>query len=393
MICLSVEDLREQVLIDAFAKFKALYVTTATCRGGSEIPVQGIKWLSKVCLAIILGQPAPECKFPEFIWEKPNGTKILGPFDGQLRFISDQYFMPVKGRRFTLEQSRALAQISSTSRALPYPTKDEVIDSVKNSVETFASKKEVSKTALKEYRRGTRKLREFLPPIKKHETHVSLSNSSCLEATRADGGRSAYMINLARKCTDQILTEEICQDLEGRKDCYGKIPIASGCWETISLLRVEGRQCYVGDILYLRIEDIISQLKFRLATEKLSAPLRLGEVLAMTASLDMLRYGHYSHPHTVKYNILTFNSTINFAKFLPDTDCIPVRAGLSIEAGMKTRLTTSAPAPLVVIGQLVGNRIREYLSHDPFTRIGFEEADKLWEVLKAYDKRLALSLI
>jgi len=73
-------------------------------------------------------------------------------------------------------------------------------------------------------------------------------------------------------------------------------------------------------------------------------------------------------------------------RFFPDLESLPVKSALSIEAGGKTRLVTAGLASVAQIGQLIRHPIAEWLGLDQTLRVGFDEPDKLWEVLKAFQK-------
>lgn len=97
--------------------------------------------------------------------------------------------------------------------------------------------------------------------------------------------------------------------------------------------------------------------------------------------------GHYSEQPTMTLGIMSFG-TRNI-KFRLNVESLPVRAGLSVEKGLKTRLTTSAMTAFSHLSQLPANYMRETLSQDPFLKTGLDEPDKLWQVLKAYKSRSA----
>jgi hypothetical protein len=138
----------------------------------------------------------------------------------------------------------------------------------------------------------------------------------------------------------------------------------------------------LGDILYVKPNDAGDTIA-RLETCK-AVPKMLGKIMSMIASKMMLSKGSYSEPCTVIHGALCFlHNEVTFKLEKP----LFVKADVSIEAGMKTRLITAAEAAVAHLGQLPANFMRKYLSQDPFTRVGFEEAEKLWVVLKDYSKR------
>jgi hypothetical protein len=207
------------------------------------------------------------------------------------------------------------------------------------------------------------------------------------------------IVGEAKLASNVPVTEHVLESLCSRVDCFGKTLITPMV-ATVAYSRIgkrtesQVRDPVLGDILYLEDVNAITHLSRVLKQEKPGVPIKLAEILSMTSSLLMLEYGEYDQPNKVEHNTLTFeHESAGKITFEPNVQALPVRAGLSLESGMKTRLTTAAPAAFVQIGQLIGNRLRDHLSHDPFLRVGFEEADKLWEVLKAYDKRYAIESI
>jgi hypothetical protein len=212
-----------------------------------------------------------------------------------------------------------------------------------------------------------------------------LSNSGCVEQSRSEGGKSSYLIGLAKKATTNIVDEETLNFLAGRIDCLGN-EILNVATAEIVRLAVRGQNSLpiqLGKILYVKPEHIENVL-----SREYDVPSRLGEIIANVSSLDLTSLGDYSVQYSNRYNLISFDrKDLNRIEFRPNVKVLKVKAGISIEAGMKARLTTAAQASVTQMGQLLNNQIREHLSKDPLLRIGFDEADKLWEVLKAYSKR------
>lgn len=113
-------------------------------------------------------------------------------------------------------------------------------------------------------------------------------------------------------------------------------------------------------------------------------PTKLADLLTLTSSKLILEVGSYNNEPEIIHGVLTFKTKDNV--FLPNKT-IPVKAGISIEAGLKSRITTSGWAAFAHLSQLPANYMREILSRDPFVRIGFQEQEKFWEVLKIYKAR------
>jgi hypothetical protein len=101
--------------------------------------------------------------------------------------------------------------------------------------------------------------------------------------------------------------------------------------------------------------------------------------------MEITKFGNFTG-HLVRndLNILLFEE--DTVEFIPTVSSLPTTASVSIESSLKARMVTTAPSSITEIGQLCNNALREHLSKDPFLRVGFNEPDKLWEVLKAYAK-------
>jgi len=387
MICLSVPDLEDGELNRSFSAFKSTIITEYVKRGKGDLVIESLKILSKICQALLLGTEEPSLEGCPWLLS-PNGT--LGPFSGQLSFISDIFSGKSPRRQFRLEEARALAQVSSLSRALPYPSDNQIRESVAKSVEVFKRPKLISKNALKQYREGVTKMVNDVGPIRTTKTHTNLSASSSYESTRSEGGRTRPVVNAAKRFCDLPLDGETATKFLGKFDCFGKLILSKQTYGVfLKMTSIRERQCKLGDLLYVEPSEmgkLMAKQRYRLDSKEPSVPTKLGDILNLTSSGLILEFGTYDRSFKLVFGVPVFDDIRNVV-FKPYTDYLPVRAGISIESGLKSRLTTACPAAFVQLSQLVSNRLRDHLSKDPFVRVGFEEADKLWEVLKAYDKR------
>jgi hypothetical protein len=213
---------------------------------------------------------------------------------------------------------------------------------------------------------------------------MSLVNKGTVESSRSQGGRSAYLVAHTRLATNAMLAAKH-ENLINKFDQYGNTIIDPTTWHLAWLMlskREYRRKPSLGDILFLKPEELEEQWEYSLNGDH-PVPKRLAELLNVTAAKLILEIGNYDFPHSIDHGILNF--TVSTVKFNLN-DAIKVKADLSIEAGMKTRLITSGLAAFVHLSQAPSNYMRSYLSSDPFCRVGFEESDKLWEVLKQYQK-------
>jgi hypothetical protein len=383
MICLSTTDLTDRELIAGFSDFKVWCINHAFKDEQSlDDVIQYIKWLAKAAQSVFLKAKVPD--EPELRPVRQNG-KII-PFVGKLSFVSSLIQSGRRREELTSLKARALAQIASTNRALPYPSTTQIRKSIKDTVEAFTSTKSVSQNALNVHRIGLDAIRHSIGETAGKRTHSSLVNKGTVECSRANGGRSAFLVAAARSATDLPLVEEM-EVLVGRRDQFGNVLIDPTTWQLAWML-LANRQYNInprlGDILYLQPEEISDQWDYALNKGK-RVPLHLAQILNNIASKLVLSIGEYDKPHKIICGLLTFSKKLEPIRFKIGKT-IPTKADVSIESGLKARLTTSQMAAVAHLAQLPSNTMRAYLSKDPFCRVGFEESEKLWEVLKQYGK-------
>jgi len=387
MICLAVNNINN---VDAVRSFSALKVFCArkAFYSSSELDqvLLYLKWLTKVSQTVLLKGVFPE--MPALIAQE--GPFMfeghLAPFTGELAFIS-HYFTTNSRRmnRLSYDEAKGCAQIASASRALPYPSPAQVAASVDETISLVIKKNPPNEDALAKYREGLRGLVSLTPAPKNQRTHCSLISKGCAENPRSEGGRSRLLISVARLCTDLPLESAV--DLIDYFDQFGNRLVYKKSLDIMTSAIAMRANYYkrapnLGDILYVKPDeagDVIARVEICNAVPKM-----LGKIMSMIASKMMLSKGSYSEPCTIIHGAICFKHTeVTFKLEKP----IFVKADVSIEAGMKTRLITAAEAAVAHLGQLPANYMRKYLSQDPFTRVGFEEAEKLWIVLKDYGKR------
>jgi hypothetical protein len=390
-LCLAIKNLNNSYVLEACNKLKISLIKRAL---GSDQNLDNvinyIKWLGKSCQFVLL-RAVPQ--------EPPEGTAIIAnengeilPFIGQWSFVSDL----IKNRKrrkkpLTTYQARFLGQMGNTPRALPHPSMEQSKKDVRSSVAAFQSEFKPSKAALDKYRHGITSILQLSKGNPPFHSHVSLVSKGKLDASRTQGGGAAVLVAKTRRYTDQVLTVEILDDLSEKLDQFGQFLI-----DPLSMLiakdllgitgcKPEAYTCIptLGDILYLKPEEIEKVWKQTLNSNQ-RVPTKLAQLLTLTSS-DLIReVGFYNEEPEIIHNVLTFEKKNIF--FTPNKP-IPVKAGISIEAGLKSRLTTSGWAAFAHLSQLPSNYMRHVLSRDPFVRIGFREQDKFWEVLKTYKTR------
>jgi hypothetical protein len=380
MMCLAVRDLSNVETLQAFYQLKLWAITHAFPSDRTlDRVIEYFKWLGKMAQALFLGVKPPESQIQPVL--SANGSLL--PFVGPFQFISDFYIEGRRRRTMSSAEARALAQIGNLPRALPYPSRDQVTDTIAKSVAAFQQQNKTTKQARKNYAKGLTAQYTALGRPKAQKTHVSMVNSASLEYSRTDGGRSKLLVKLTRSYTDKIVDLDELEHIIDKVDQFGDVILSRTTFEMAKVLlrtQVYLRTPTIGDILYLTVQDIPGVWSENL--NQRAVPKQLGPILNLTASMLIREIGDYSPRPEFHCGIMVFpeGSLPIFAL----TGKIRVRAGVSIEAGLKARLTTAASVAFAHLSQLPSNALRKVLAKDPFMKVGFEESEKLWEVLKAY---------
>jgi len=385
-LCLTVKDLNDNEILLGFNKLKLHVLKHAFASDRTtDIWIEYLKWLGKSSQFVFLTE---RVIVPDNAVLDENGTLL--PFVGNLSHISDSILNYKKRRTpFPYEQARQLTQIAQVPRGHCYPSKDQQKISIKETVETFTSQFTPSEPALDRHKIGLRNAVNRLPKRPK-TSHVSMNTSGRLEASRQQGGGGPALIRATRLYTDRLLDFEEIKPLIGRYDQFGSVilhPATVFIASNMMNRHVFTVNPTIGDILFVKPQEIERLWRANLMQNSKRVPTKLGQLLNLTASMAIREVGHYSEQPTMTLGIMSFG-TRNI-KFRLNVESLPVRAGLSVEKGLKTRLTTSAMTAFSHLSQLPANYMRETLSQDPFLKTGLDEPDKLWQVLKAYKSRSA----
>jgi hypothetical protein len=346
-----------------------------------------LKWLIKATQSALLDAEIPEKEsyFPTF-----EGR--LTPFCGELQFIND--FVENHGRKgqpVTLTQAASMSQIAAGSRALPFPSKEMSNRSIRDVINLITVEKPISREALEAHAAGMDQISLGIGKMDEFTTHISLSNSGANEISSSEGGRGAWMAAKCRNFCDIEVDIDQISTIEGLFDPLGKQPLSKGAMIALKEFfrnpeQQDGiyRPILLGDVLYVPMDELPAHLK-AVGKQPPSVPSRFGDICILAASMEILRFGGFDRdPVENLYGLPLFRS--NDTTFIAAVDSLPTDAALSIECGLKTRLVTAAPAGVTTIGQLFNNVLRQYLSRDRFLVLGFEEPDKLWELLKEYGR-------
>jgi hypothetical protein len=387
VVILSIEDLNDSLILEDFFELKK-WIYRHMGSGSAQVDqiLVYLKWLTKICQALMLKSELPdgESYFPTI-----KGDKI--PFrSGKFAFIKDLFNQGGRNRPLTKAEAYCLAQIASGTRALPYPSKHLVSKQVEETCRLISTRVELSEDTKRSHRGGLRQIVERLHEPDDFQTHISLSGSACDELPRSEGGKAAWLVANAKKFCETEVTPIILTELQGTKDVFGHdlLPVATvpqivaKATDPENLLDIR-----VGDILYLEEHEATKYLDSLDVSERDRLPHNLAKVLLLEASREVLKFGTYNKPIKPNRLGLPVFERVEGLEFSPTVQEIPVTASLSIESSLKSRLVTAAPAGYTEIGQTINNFMRNYLSKDMFLKVGFEEPDKLWDVLKAYEKK------
>jgi hypothetical protein len=392
-LCLAVKDLSEYDILVGMNQLKIDLVQVAfSSDRATDNVIEYIKWLGKSCQHVFLRSTCPLSSRPTI---KNEEGDIL-PFTGTLKYISDEI---QSGKRRTTnlsyERARQLSQLGNVPRGLPYPSPPMVKKSVAQTVNVITSTFTPTKVSLEKFKTGLDTIvedngTELLP-----KSHVSLAASGKYDNPRSQNGGSALLVVMTRKYTDSVLTLDIIESLAGKFDQFGEEMLSHSTaamakiflgLEKPSEPKAFTVTATIGDILYVPVEELLDLWEITLRPGKKSVPVHLAKLLNLTASMMLLEAGYYNQPMKILHGVMTFESRNN-EFYLHEKYTFPVKADVSIEAGLKTRLTTGGLTAFAHLSQLPANYMREYLSKDPFHRTGFQEPDKLWTVLKAYKTR------
>jgi hypothetical protein len=373
MICLATENLSSTEMLTAFDAFKVWCIERSFMNSTSlDETLSYIKWLSKVAQSAILQVNYTEPPIQAFC---QNG--VLMPFVGDLKFIDD-LFQTGKRRtsKLTYLQSASLAQIANTSRALPYPSDQQVKESIRKTIETFTTESSVGPVSRKAYVKGLHAMKDRLDS-RNTNSHVSLVGNGSHEKSRSQGGRARYLIGNCRLATD-LPAKGHAEKFVGKFDQFGILMMSRLTLKTMNdQIKKTGVNLTLGDVLYCDPAELLLRVEKLSQGDKL-VPLHLVHILNNVASKLMLSVGKFTPAHEAISNLIAFTEpTTRFQM----TGILPVKADVSIESGMKARLVTSAMAGFSHLSQLPSNKMRAILSKDPFCRVGFNEADKLWAVM------------
>jgi len=387
MVCLAVIDTNNIVLVESLSHLKVWCVehTSVNPKVNLDLILDYLKWLCKCSQAYLLRAPLPEePPLPEGA-DIPVYNGNVCPFIGELDVMND--FIQtgvVRKHEAPLRTLNMVSQLANGPRSLPYPSKRQSVESIVKTMETIQSKPDIDPTTIKRYRKGLNILQSRAGMPRNKRTHCSLTGTGSVELSRSKGGRGRVLVLQARKAADLVIRDEHVS-MVSKYDQFGNTIIDPLVWALFKRSDQSKfvRKLTLGDILFCNVQDF-TFMRQSAMRGTVVVPKRLGDLLNNAASIFMLTIGHYDGAYNTDFNVLQFEEART--KFHL-TGPIKVKAEVSLEAGMKTRLITCASVGFAHISSLTCNHLKDHLSKDPFTRVGFEESEKFWEVLKQYKKR------
>jgi len=385
-LCLAVKQLNDKVICEGFNNLKVHILQRAFASDyTTDKYIEYLKWLGKATQFALLNERA---EIPdETILDKEGH---LLPYVGKLSYISDMILSyQVRKEPLTYESCRQLSQMAQVPRSMPYPSKDQARESVKETMAVATSTFKPSLEALNRHRQGLQRSLEHCK-LRPNRTHVSLTTSGRLESSRAHGGGAPHLITATRRYTDQLLDLEAVEPLVGKFDQFGEVILSHATFDLAKVLL--RRNAYtvtptLGDILFVKVEELEQLWDAMLFAASKRVPPKLGKLLNLTASLMIRQVGEFNPQPEMHMNVMCFSQRI--VRFSMTQDYLEVKAAVSIEKGLKTRVVTSAMTAFSHLSQLPANYMRELLSQDPFLKTGMDEPDKLWQVLKAYKSKVS----
>jgi hypothetical protein len=344
--------------------------------GDPEMVVGYLKYLLKIAQAVFL-----KTEMPEKLECYPQAN--IYEFIPSLKFIADFQAYGVRDLRLHLREAYILTQLASFNRAGPYPTHEQVREETTQTIEMLLVEKKIPRDVLKNYLGGLMQTFHRLHEPDNFNAHVSLAGSGAYENPRSEGGKADYLMGLVKDLTDTQIGPKELGSVVGLKDCLGQVVVDQDT-ARVWLTQMDKKPITWGHVLYVPP----SRASLEVYTEEPLVPYGLARIIILVCSKDLEKFGYYnvkSIPNPMNMPLFNPRET-TVVEFQPTVKSIPVKAGVSIEGAGKSRLITSAPAAYTEIGELINCFMRNWLSKDPFCRVGFEENDKLWEVLKTYQK-------
>jgi len=298
-----------------------------------------------------------------------------------------------------------LCQMRTFGRALPVPTPDVCVESIKEVISVLTTEKAFNKDldrAIRIYitEKYTRMGIDTMP----QDTHLSLRQSGEYSCTQQDGGQaesirvmltpfqqkweSLYVESHPdlpfRQFSDVLEDEDPDGSFEGLFDPFGQLMVDSS-------INLWGKDITIFDGLYCTSAIRKGQ---KLASKVLNQELsnrQAGKVILLAAVCDSLSYGRFEpEPHGY-IRIKNWNTRIPYWTAPVETIYIVERGPLArltslAEPGFKARSLSINEAWLQIIFSTIRFPIESVAARDARARIGLAFTNKLWNFLKYLER-------
>jgi hypothetical protein len=368
-VSLSVKDQEDPALLQTANELKKWVYRSMSSTAKVDQICQYFKWIFKGCQALYLGREIPE---PESFFPKFNGK--IHPFDGKdLEFLAELFTQKVVRRDLLHSEVQILVQLCNGVRALPYPSKLMVQKSITDVISILEKPKKLAPETVHKYRQGLKQMSLRLGKPTENKSKISLTTSASLESNKEENGKAAYQV-LSVKAALGSRVRDLDPKAIGLVDHLGFQVFYK------DTIRIADPNLHLYDVAYLPPDEAESYFN-DLPEER--PPYDFGKAVLLVSSQDLTEIGEFQDMVKTNHKIPLFKGR---TKFKPNVEAIKVKASIVQEKGLKSRIITTTYTGKAQIEQLMANLLREYLSKDPFHRVGFDEPDKLWEALKAYEK-------
>jgi len=390
-LCLSVKDQSDRETYLGVLDLKIWFIKIAL--DNEDLAIGYLKKCADLCLALAFGTPK-ELDWSHGLYPNyPDRKDPLPFFRGQLNWIRERakLFFSTEEElpQLTYNEYFILSQICVSKRALPFPSKKQVQDSVSSLYAELQQHKPIPREGIEAYKYSINKLIPFLNEKASPNTHISVSSSASFEESRAEGGRGKYISKIMQRTFSYRIDRNKMYIYADKVDMFGKRvfypqpidPYNITDFNFGNLIEREDDYVYPVDVFYKVIFNNYGADFFvtgtRLGTYS-------GDIILASMASEMLRYGRFEPMPSIMDPFPLWKIGENPVFFL-ERD-IPSKASLSIESGLKARMVTCQPSWFTTLFQGLRHQIVEVLSKDQTLQIGLEENYKLWEFLKRIPK-------
>jgi hypothetical protein len=398
-------------LISACQSFKLWYLNTLLSQEDLQSSISHMgkdlkclaSWVQYVCMQNE-DNPRPReiSRWPGY---KPGLKPQMPWFAGHLRHLCD-----LNGRKDDRTVTK-LCQIRTFGRALPCPTRLDVVEGLQETLSVLTTDRTVDSRTLSDIPIAMRYLSDRLDfPKLPCDTHVSVSISGTLAHTQEEGGLASsareYLEPFKADCltfylegcgpfgADRFFPQKNLShsDLRHRQamyDCYGNMILGFQKYsDPMGRFNIPAYDLFFG-----KPKDTAGIRAVRRENPELSTYYgnNTGYLLLWAASADLMNYGSFYPPPEGficsslghKYPLWWTKKPIRFLPTKP-VECRVVALG---EPGFKVRPLTAGHPALILVQKAMRQMTQSLLERDGRCRIGLSVTNKLWAFLKFWGRR------